>query len=190
MPRAGLDHGAVVGAAQRLADEVGLGNLTLTALAADLGVRQPSLYKHIGGLGDLHRSLAVRAKAELAAVLATATAGRSGPEAVRALAGAYRDWGRAHPGRYAASLRAPAPGDEADERVSADVVALVGRVTASLGVPEADAVHAARALRSALHGFLSLEEAGGFGLPADRGESFGYLVDSLVLGLRSRGPAG
>jgi AcrR family transcriptional regulator len=187
MPRAGLNHGAVVEAAQRLADEVGLDQLTLTAVAADLGVRQPSLYKHIEGVDDLHRSLAVRAKTELTAVLATATAGRSGPEAVRALAEAYRGWGQAHPGRYAATLRSPDPGDEDDERASAGAVAIVQQVLASMGIPDADGVHATRALRAGLHGFLTLEAAGGFGLPDDVADSFRYLVDLLVLGLRTKG---
>lgn len=187
MPRAGLNHGAVVEAAQRLADQVGLRNLTLTALAQDLGVRQPSLYKHIENLDDLHRSLAVRAKTELAAVLATAAAGRSGADGVRALADAYREWGRVHPGRYAATLRAPDPGDEADDRASAAVVAVVQQVMSSMGIPATDGVHATRALRAGLHGFLTLQSVGGFGLPDDVDESFRYLVDLIVLGLLAKG---
>ncbi|SDQ08721.1 TetR/AcrR family transcriptional regulator [Quadrisphaera sp. DSM 44207] len=184
MPRAGLSHGAVVDAAERLADEVGLSNLTLTALAQDLGVRQPSLYKHVEGVAHLRRSLAVRAKAELAGVLASAATGVAGAEAVHALAAAYRDWGRAHPGRYAAAQRAPAPDDEEDAAASAAVVAVVVRVLASLGVPDADAVHATRALRAALHGFLVLETEGAFRLPDDVDVSFRRTVDCLVLGLR------
>ncbi|MGL5850520.1 MAG: TetR-like C-terminal domain-containing protein [Phycicoccus sp.] len=176
-------------AAQRLADDRGLGRLTLTALADDLGIRQPSLYKHIGSLDDLHRSLAVRAKTELAGVLATASAGRSGPAGVAALATAYRDWGRAHPGRYAATQRAPSLGDEDDERASAAVVAVARQVVCSLGIPDADAVHATRALRSALHGFLHLEAVGGFGLPDDLTDSFAYLLDVLVAGLLAKGAA-
>jgi AcrR family transcriptional regulator len=174
----------VVVAAEQLADEVGLANLTLTALAEHLGVRQPSLYKHVAGLAHLHRSLAVRAKTELAGVLAVAAAGVAGAEAVHALAAAYREWGRAHPGRYAAAQHAPAPGDEEDAAASAAVVTVVTRVLASLGVPAEDAVHATRALRSALHGFLVLEAGGGFGLPDDVDESFRRMVDALVAGLR------
>ena len=53
MPRAGLNGDRVVDEAERIADEVGLANLTLAALAERLGVRQPSLYKHIDGLAGL-----------------------------------------------------------------------------------------------------------------------------------------
>ena len=46
-----------------------------------------------------------------------------------------------------------------------------------------DAIDAARALRSMLHGFITLEAAGGFGLPVDIDRSFGRLVDGLVTAL-------
>jgi len=45
-------------------------------------------------------------------------------------------------------------------------------------------VHATRAVRSALHGFVTLEAAGGFGLPQDVDESYNRLVELLDTGLR------
>ena len=51
VPRAGLTEARVVDEAERIADEVGLARLTLAAIADRLGVRQPSLYKHIDGHG-------------------------------------------------------------------------------------------------------------------------------------------
>lgn len=53
-----------------MADEVGWANLTLAAVAPRLGIRMPSLYKHVAGLGDLKRLVSIRAKSELADVLA------------------------------------------------------------------------------------------------------------------------
>ena len=46
-----------------------------------------------------------------------------------------------------------------------------------------DAIHAVRIVRSALHGFVSLELNGGFGLPLDLDETFARLVDVLAKGL-------
>jgi len=48
-----------------------------------------------------------------------------------------------------------------------------------------DAIHAARAVRSALHGFVLLETGGGFGIKLDLDESFARLVGLLDHGLRS-----
>ena len=85
MARAGLSEERVVDEAEHLADEVGLTRLTLAALAERLGVRQPSLYKHIDGMDDLQRSIAVRAKREMADVLGRAAVGRSKNDAIRAI---------------------------------------------------------------------------------------------------------
>ena len=48
------------------------------------------------------------------------------------------------------------------------------------GRHEVDEVRAVRAL---VHGFLTLEQVGGFGLPDDVGASFDRAVDALVAGL-------
>jgi AcrR family transcriptional regulator len=181
MPRAGLSETRVIEEGERIADEVGLSSLTLSALAGRLGVRQPSLYKHIAGTDGLRRSIALRAKEELAAVLGRAAVGRSRGEAIAAMARAYRAWALAHPGRYAAVQRAPAPGDVEDEVASAMVVEVAFDVMAGYNLRDDDAVDAIRALRAALHGFVTLEAGGGFGMPVDVDRSF----DRLVAGLSS-----
>ena len=53
MPRAGLGTAAVVAAGADLADEVGFAALTMGRLAERLGVRTPSLYKHVESQADL-----------------------------------------------------------------------------------------------------------------------------------------
>ncbi|MFD6036653.1 TetR/AcrR family transcriptional regulator [Streptomyces coelicolor] len=185
MPRAGLNTNTVVEAGAALADEVGLAGLTMGLLADRLGVRPPSLYKHVGSLQELRRGIAVRAKREFAHRLARDCVGRSGPDAVRALADAYRHWALEHPGRYAAAVPAPAADDEEDREAGEEALEVLLDVLAGLGLPDARAVDAARALRSALHGFITLESAGAFGLPRDVTRSFRFLVDTLIAGLRA-----
>ena len=185
MARAGLSEDRVVVEAERIADEVGLPRLTLAALAESLGVRQPSLYKHIDGMDALQRSIAVRAKTELGEVLGRAAVGKSGDDAIRALATAYRRWALGHPGRYSATVRAPEAGDTDDEAASASVVGVVLDVLAGYDLHGADAIDATRALRSTLHGFIALESSGGFGLPVDIDRSFERLVDGLVVALHA-----
>jgi len=55
---------------------------------------------------------------------------------------------------------------------------------ASLGLQGEEAVHALRAFRSMVHGFVTLEVAGGFGLPEDCDKSFRRMVDTLIVGLQ------
>jgi AcrR family transcriptional regulator len=183
VPRAGLDPDAVVGAAAALADAEGLDAVTLARLASDLGVRSPSLYAHIGGLDDLRRRLAARGARELAAALQAAAAGRAAGDALLAIAHAYRDYARRHPGLYAAIQPAPNPDDPDAVAAAGQVVGVVVAVLRGYGIEGDDAIHATRIIRSALHGFVSLEAAGGFGLPVDLDDTFARLVATLDRGL-------
>lgn len=188
MPRAGLDAGAVVDAAAALADEAGLSGLTLAALAARLGVRTPSLYAHVDGLPQLRALLAQRGACELSDAIRTAAAGRAGPDALREVAHAYRDYARRHPGTYAA-MQAP---DDRPENVAAarELVELIAAVLRGYALQGDAVIHAIRAVRSALHGFVALERAGGFAMPYDVEESFTVLLTLLDAGLRAPAVAG
>ncbi|MEH0935914.1 TetR/AcrR family transcriptional regulator [Micromonospora psammae] len=185
MPRAGLTPQTVVREAARLADEVGYERLTLAALAGRLGVALPSLYKHVRGADALTQRLAALATAELATELITAAAGRAGGDALRAVAAAYRDYARRHPGRYPATQRVPDPADPEHVAAGDRAVGAIYAILQGYGLTGDAAVDAARALRSALHGFLTLEAAGGFGLPRDVDRSFDQLVSALDIAFRS-----
>ncbi|KAB1942319.1 TetR family transcriptional regulator [Micromonospora sp. ALFpr18c] len=185
MPRVGLNQQTLVREAARLADEVGYQQLTLAALASRLGVALPSLYKHIRGADALAQKLSALATAELATELTTAAAGRAGGDALRAMADAYRDYAHRHPGRYPATQRVPDPADPEHVEAGTRAVAAIYAVLRGYGLTDDDAVDATRALRSALHGFVALEAAGGFGLPREVDRSYQQLVAGLDVAFRS-----
>jgi AcrR family transcriptional regulator len=168
-----------------VADEVGLANLTLTAIAPRLGVRMPSLYKHVASADALKRLVTIRATREMADVLARAAVGKSEAAALAAIAGAWREWAGTHPGRYAATVRAPARDDAEHTAAADDALQILLAVLAGYALRGDDAIDAARAFRSTLHGFISLEQAGAFGLPVDVDRSFDRLVAGLSGTLRS-----
>lgn len=180
MPRAGLSRAVVVTEAARVADEVGLERLTLAAVAGRLGVRLPSLYKHIAGLEALQVHLAAAAGRELAAELSAATVGRSKGDALLAMAHAYRAFALRRPGAYAATLRAPEDGDEEHQAAAMAVLQVVLSVLAGFGLEGEDAIDALRGLRALLHGFVAIEAAGGFKLPQDLDRSYRRLVQTYA----------
>ncbi len=184
MPRAGLTPARVVEDAAELADEVGWDRLTLAAVAQRLGVKLPSLYKHIDSLDALREEVSAVSARELGDVMARATMGRSGDDAVVALADAYRAWAGAHPGRYAATVAAPTATSERFAAASDEALEVVRAVRAGYGLTGDDAVDAARALRSTIHGFVDLEARHGFGLPADVDRSFHRLIDGIAATMR------
>ncbi|MFC7877867.1 TetR/AcrR family transcriptional regulator [Isoptericola sp. NPDC057391] len=193
MPRAGLSRDAVVRIALEQVDAggpTGLADLTLAKVAASAGVATPSLYKHVGSLAALRREVALVALDELTTASAAATVGRTGPDALRALAHAWRGYALAHPGRYAAVQLAPDPDapEDAEHRASAArVVALAGAVLRGFGLPTDRTVDAVRVVRAGVHGFVALELGGGFRLPEDLDRSFDALVDTLVAGVTALG---
>ena len=180
MPRAGLTTLRVVQEAEDVADEVGLNNLTLAAIAPRLGVQMPSLYKHVAGMGALQRLVSIRAKNELADVFARAAAGKAGAQALTAMFRACRTWAKDHPGRYAATVRAPAVTDDEGIEAGNAVLEIVLAGLAGYHLVGDDAIDAVRALRATLHGFITLDQAGGFGLPADVDRSFDRIIFSLA----------
>lgn len=187
MPRAGLTPDVVVAAAAHLADAGGYDRLSLAAVAERLGVRVPSLYKHVGSLADLQRRLATAAQRDLDVRLRDAAVGRSGRDALAAVARAYRAYGHEHPGRYTAALRVPDPADAGAREAARSLTGLMLAVVRGYGLEGEPAVHAVRAVRAAMHGFVALEHANGFGLPLDVDDSFERLVALLDAGLSRAG---
>ena len=110
---------------------------------------------------------------------AQAAAGLAGRDALVAPARAYRGYARARPGRYAATVRAPAPGDDEHAAAGAAAVGLLAAVLKGYRIEGADMIDAVRMLRAALHGFVSIEAAGGFGLPQSVDRTFTRLVEAL-----------
>jgi AcrR family transcriptional regulator len=161
VPRAGLTRSLVLDAAADLADQVGFEAVTPSAVARAVGIRTPSLYAHVDGAEALRDGITVRALDEMADAASRNIAGRSGGSALRALADAYRDYARVHPGLYAATRRRLAPdhdGVEAGRRHTE----LLTSVLRGYGVPEKDHVHAVRLIGSTVHGFIALEATGSF----------------------------
>jgi len=181
--RAGLDQASVVEAAVKLIDEEGIEQLSLGRLAERLGVRTPSLYNHVAGLSCLKHDLALYCLHDLLDRILRATVGKSRAEAIFALANAYRAYAREAPGRYALTVQAPDPGDQEVQALAQQLVDVVRAVLAPYRLSEEVAIHAIRGLRSIVHGFISLEVAGGFAMPVDLDASFHWLINLFISGL-------
>ncbi|MGW1727609.1 TetR/AcrR family transcriptional regulator [Streptomyces sp. NPDC002306] len=186
MARAGLTPERLTRAGAELADEVGFEQVTVSALARRFDVKVASLYSHLKSSKDLKTRIALFALEELADRVADAVAGRAGKDALSAVANAYRDYAREHPGRYAAArLRL----DPETAAASAGVrhAQMARAILRGYDLTEPDETHAVRLLGSVFHGYVSLELAGGFEHSApDAQESWVWVVDSLDVLLRGR----
>lgn len=179
MPRAGLTPERIISVAATVADEVGLDRFTLATVARRCGVSLPGLYKHVSGLEEVRRGISILAVAEVTGIAARAAAGVSGLAALRAVSAAYRGYALDHPGRYAASVLAPAPGDEEYDEVTNQALAVLSAALKGYELQGADLIHAIRMWRAACHGIATLQSAGGFGLPESVDVTFDHLIDAL-----------
>ena len=183
MPKVGLSPAAVLDAAMAVVDADGAQALSLAAVAARTGVATPSLYKHVAGLPELRRQVGRRVMEEITERLATAVMGRSADDAVAALMWALRVYVNEHPQRYALMPLQPL-GDPLLKAAGERMLAVSLAVLRGYDLTGPAAIHAARRLRATIHGFASLEAAGGFGLPEDLDESFAELIDMVTASLR------
>jgi AcrR family transcriptional regulator len=187
MPRAGLTAQRIIAEAATVADEVGLDRLTLAAVAQRCGVSLPGLYKHVSGLEEVKRGISLLGVRELTSAGARAAAGVTGADALHAISAAYRSYALSYPGRYAASVQAPAPGDQEYIEVAEQAVAVIAAAFKGYDLAETELIHAIRMWRAACHGLAALEAAGGFGLPESVDVTFGHLLDALDAEFRRLG---
>jgi AcrR family transcriptional regulator len=163
--------------------------LSVNAIAKELGVSGPALYRYFANRDALLTELILDAYADLSAAL------RSAEPGIPPLADAYRAWATANPHRYRLLFASPLPGYQAhDERLVAaaqhSMDVLLDRIPAGpapaaelaeqisgwarrRGRDGADPGAALRAVIawSRLHGLVSLEIEGNYasmGLDADR----------------------
>ena len=149
-------------------------------------MRPPSLYNHVAGLDGLRRDLALRGVSELGERIRDAAVGRAGADALAALAEAYRAYARERPGLYRALQRAPGPGDDELALAAARLLQPVLAVLGGFGLEGDDVIHAARSLRSAMHGFVELERLGGFGIDLDLDASYRFMIAAVSAGMVGR----
>lgn len=181
MPKQRVTLDALTSAALVVADRDGFDTLALNEVATELGVAASTLYSHTDGLEGLKTLVAVAGTRNLAEAVRNSAIGASGLDALTAMATAYRTFALDHPGQFSSTLL-PARSD-VDELAVANAALLdvFVRVYRAIGLESDEARLAARAMRSAIHGFLALEHP-----TTSAGEHDGeyrYLLDALQSGL-------
>jgi AcrR family transcriptional regulator len=172
---------AIVRAARALLERSGSEGFSLQDVAKAVGVKTPSLYKHIVDRAALLASLERQGYAELgAAVRVHAKAA----DPLRAMAVAYRRFALSSPQLYARMLAADATRSaesvrwrqEAVQPVLAALMPLVGK---------AHALRAARTVTAFLHGYVTMEMTGAFRLGGNVDRDFSHALDAVLRGIRT-----
>jgi AcrR family transcriptional regulator len=141
-------------AARRVLERSGRDGLTMRAVAYELGIQAPSLYKHVTGKPAIELALIESGLAEMGERLwaAVSRPGRRGP--VAALLAAYRAYARAHPNLYRLATAGALP--------RADLPAGLEDWAGEPFLAVTGDAHRAQALWSFAHGMVILELDGRF----------------------------
>ena len=156
----------ILDTARTVAEAEGWAAVTSRRLADAIGYTQPVLYGHFpGGKTEIMRTVALGGFAELAAATRAAVGGRTGPQAVEAVARAYLDFADTHPALYEAMFQLPIDARFAQDDNEEELRAGFDALAAALG--DSGDETATEVMWSALHG-MSLLERGGRQRPEDR----------------------
>ncbi|MBO0980479.1 TetR-like C-terminal domain-containing protein [Microbacterium sp. SD291] len=177
-----VSAGALVRAIHTIAERDGVDAVTMSAVAAAVGVRAPSLYKHAANRHELLRLAADDAAGELSAEIAALAEGSSDPRDVLAgAARALRALAARSPTVTTLLFCAPAPpAGPSPEAVAPVMTTLLG--TMGTLAPD-DPLSAARTLTAWAYGFCMMEQNGGFRQGGDVDAAFERGLEIVLRGL-------
>ena len=135
--------------------EAGAAGLSLKAIAKQMGMTAPALYRYFAGRDELLTGMILSAYEELAEIVEGAA-----DEGPLGMATALRRWALANPQRYLLLYGTPVPGYTAPPEATALATRIFAPVLASF--PADTAFERSLAFWTRLHGVLSLELAGHF----------------------------
>lgn len=178
-----LNTETIVATACVTVEAEGYDNLKLQTVADRIGVKTPSLYNHISSLGELRQLVGLSVLESLEDELRAAAIGRAKEEALFAMAKAYRAYATAHPRLYRALIELI----NTEDSVRAEgrtMMQTLYQVLEPYALGEQGTRHFSRAFRSALHGFVTMQEFC-FHAATDADESFDLLVRALIASLET-----
>ena len=185
MARMGLDKDIIIYRAAQLANNVGLDNITLKALANDLNIQPPSLYNHISGLDDLKKELMLYGWLQMEDQILEAVAGISGYNAIEVMCRTVFEYATTNPGVFNAMVWYNKFENDETNNATKKLFPVVLKVFSSLNISQEDSDHLVRTFRSFLEGFALLVNHNAFGNPISINDSFELSLKVLMSGMKT-----
>ncbi|MFL0245649.1 TetR/AcrR family transcriptional regulator [Candidatus Clostridium stratigraminis] len=183
MQKRNLTREKIIQAAFALADEIGLNQITFPKLAEKLDIKYPSLYNHFDNMDNLKKEMTIYLLKELNLKLMQRLIGKSGEDAIREFANVHKDFAFENRTGYALIMNIPSKEDEELYRLMKETNMIVNQVLEYFVKDKTILIHKSRALRSLLHGFISMTFLGYFQGDAKIEDSFALMVDDFILSL-------
>ncbi len=173
----------IIQTAFSLADEIGLNQITYQKIAEKLNIKYPSLYNHFTNIEELKIKMTIYFLNNLNSKLMERLICKNGEEAIREFSYVYRDFAFENKTGYRLYVNIPSTEDDEVKRLAKETSDIIHKVLDYYSKDKTFVVHKSRALRSLLHGFVSLSSHGYFQNPVNLEESFKLMIDDFILSL-------
>ncbi|MEM7183567.1 MAG: WHG domain-containing protein [Spirochaetota bacterium] len=185
MPRQKVSQKLVFDTAEQISKDIGLAALNLKHIADRLNIKPPSLYKHIKNIEQISDELALRGYTGIIGKVQEVTVGVSGEIALLEFARAYRKFATMNPSLYEA-MQPTHVNRITDIQARADqLLNIIFKILQPFKLKN-NKIHAVRALRSYIDGFVRIEILGGFGMDENVDASFDYGIRLWLKGIQAK----
>ena len=169
--------------AWRLIEADGVENVSLSNVAAALGIKAPSLYRHVGSKAGLLQAVNLHTTQQLITALQTAAAHASGSphQQLAALLHAYRTFAHAHPNSYVLAFTNNNELLRPDETILAQMALPFQELMTAVSGPK-NSLAALRGAMALVHGFVLLELHGQLRRGGDLALDFDTAVHAYLRG--------
>ena len=176
----------VIKTASDMADRNGLHNVSLKAIAENLGIRTPSLYNHIGSLDELLREIAHSGMRTMNEKMIRAAIGKTGDSALKLVAVEYLNYMIEHPGVYEIIQWASWNGTEETAIIFNDYLSLLKTLICSCGFNPDKTTEILSMVTGMLHGYTTLQLRYAFSNPDKVRKELSEAIDTLLLGANQK----
>lgn len=176
----------VIKIASDMADRNGLHNVSLKAIAENLGIRTPSLYNHIGSLDELLREIAHSGMRTMNEKMIRAVIGKTGDSALKLVAVEYLNYMIEHPGVYEIIQWASWNGTEETAIIFNDYLSLLKTLICSCGFNPDKTTEILNMVTGMLHGYTTLQLRYAFSNPDKVRKELSEAIDTLLLGANQK----
>ena len=178
-----VDHDQIIQAATHFIETEGVDALTLGKLAKALGIKAPSLYRHVANKEALLQGVNLLTLQRLMADLASAgKAAQTEPaQQLSSMLRAYRHFAHTYPGLYSLAMTTKPSEGRPNEDVLVQMVLPMQKLVAQIS-GETHSLTALRGLFALVHGFVMLELHEQLQRGGDLDETFEQVVDAYLQG--------
>ena len=185
MSKNNISDELIIETSARIANKVGLDNLSLKIIAEELNIKSPSLYNHISSLNEIKSQLMVYGWKQIEEKMIDSAVGVSGYEALKNMCNVFYDYATNNKGIFTAMLWYNKYESDEKQNATTRLFNMLFKIMKSLNITDENINHIIRTVRGFLEGFSLLVNNNAFGNPISIKESFDLSLEIIMNGIKS-----